>query len=149
MQEAFPEAWKVFLLKCNSFSSKPPSFLGGETLVENSPRIICYNCFKINLFPDKPQVSFSLGLDQQLIHNLCLDSLNTNTSKGGNGVMLTGFISKLTVSVGFPTFRRQADKLTSLIFPMLLEGSSLSSFCVKFKSSCHSGSSYCLWVLWI
>lgn len=127
MQEAFP-CLKVFLLK-NVIPSLPNHLpFYGETLVENSPRIICYNCFKTNLFPDKPQVSFSLGLDQQLIHNLCLDSLlrNTNTSKGGNGVMLTGFISKLTVSVGFPPSEGKQTSSRPLIFPMLLEGSSSS-----------------------
>lgn len=77
------------------------------------------------MFQDKPQVSFSLGLHQQFIYYLCLDSLlrSINTSKGGNGVMLTGFISKLTVSVGFPPSEDKQTSSSPLIFPMLLEGS--------------------------
>lgn len=80
------------------------------------------------MLQDKPQVSFSLGPDQQLIHYLCLDSLlrSINTPKGGNGIMLTGFISKLIVSVGFPPSEGKQTSSRPLIFPMLLEGSSSS-----------------------
>ena len=53
---------------------------------------------------DKPQVNFSPATRSATHSLFVLGSLlrSISTSKGGNGIMLTGSISKLTASVGLP-----------------------------------------------
>lgn len=97
MEEAFP-CLEIVLLK-NPVPSLPNHFpFHGEAFVENSTKSICY-------VPRQAPSKLQSWIDQKLIHSLCLDpSLlrSSDMSKGGNAVMLTGFISSLTVSVWFP-----------------------------------------------
>lgn len=93
MEEAF-SCLKIFLPK-NPIPSLPNHFpFHGETFVENA---------ESPMSQDKPQISVSPGVRSATHSLLVLGSLlrSTDTSKGGNGVMLTGLSVNLPSQSGF------------------------------------------------